>query len=70
MPPIDDAKLATKDDLSTLESALRSDMALLRADLGADIVAVRGEIVSLGRQMLLVQLTTMVMLGAWVAAIN
>ncbi|MEZ5230876.1 MAG: hypothetical protein R2710_30640 [Acidimicrobiales bacterium] len=77
MPPIDYDRLATKDDVAALGVELRGEMAVLRGemaelrgDMKTEIVAVRGEIVTLGRQLLLGQLTTMVMLGAWVAALN
>ncbi|MEZ5378825.1 MAG: hypothetical protein R2733_20155 [Acidimicrobiales bacterium] len=63
MPPIDYDRLATKDDVAALGVELRSELKL-------EITAVRGEIVTLGRQLLLGQLTTMVMLGAWVAAMH
>ncbi len=56
MPPIDYAQLATKRDLDALEAGLRGEL--------------KGDIANNLRVMLAAQVTTMMMLGAWVAAVT
>lgn len=84
MPPIDYAQLATKRDLDALGAELRGEMAELRgefAGLDGRFGGLRGEFAELRgeiktdmannlRIILAAQLTTMMMLGAWVAAVS
>ncbi len=62
MPPIDYDRLATKDDLAALSQELRGEMAELRGDIKSDLA-------NTTRLLFAAQLTTMVMLGAWVTAV-
>ncbi|MEM9561566.1 MAG: hypothetical protein AAGA93_03045 [Actinomycetota bacterium] len=63
MPPLDYDQLATKTDLDILGRELRAEMAELRGEL-------RGDLASNLRLMLAAQVTTMMMLGAWVTAVT
>ncbi len=62
MPPIDYDQLATKADLDIQARELRAEMAGLRAEIKADLA-------SNLRLMVAAQVTTMMMLGAWVTAV-
>ncbi|MEL6984180.1 MAG: hypothetical protein AAFO29_17270 [Actinomycetota bacterium] len=81
MPPLDYDKLATKADLDTLGRELRAEMAQLRAELRGESADFRGQLSELRgelksdlasnlRLMLVAQVTTMMMLGAWVTAVT
>ena len=62
MPPLDYDQLATRADLDLLGRELRAEMAQLRGELRTDLA-------SNLRTVIAAQLTTMMMLGAWVAAV-
>ncbi|MEZ5378816.1 MAG: hypothetical protein R2733_20110 [Acidimicrobiales bacterium] len=82
-PPIDYDRLATKDDLAALSQELRGEMTGLRgqiAEFRGEVAGLRGEVAELRgdiksdlanmtRLLFAAQLTTMVMLGAWVTAV-
>ena len=84
MPPIDYSQLATKRDLDAMRAELRGEMSELRGELSefrGDMSQLRGgmselrgelktDIANNLRYMLAAQLTTMVMLGAWVSAVT
>ncbi len=67
MPPIDYAQLATKRDLDTLEAKIDGGLAHEIAELGGSL---RTEMSSNLRLMFAMQLTTTMMLGAWVTAVT
>ena len=70
MPPLDYSSFATKRDLDALGTGLRGEMAELRGELKSDIAQLRTEGANNLRIMVGFQLATMMMLGAWVAAIT
>jgi hypothetical protein len=74
MPPIDYANLATKRDLDTFSAELRGEMSELGSGIRVEMAELRGDFKSdMGTNLRLTiagQLTTMMMLGAWVAAIT
>ncbi len=63
MPPLDYDQFATKADLDILGRELRAEIAALRGELKLGLAANL-------RTMLAAQLTTMVMLGAWITAVT
>lgn len=74
MPPLDYDQLATTADLDILGRELRAEMAAMRAEFQGELTGLRGEL-HLGlaknlRMMVAAQLTTMVMLGAWITAVT
>jgi DnaJ-domain-containing protein 1 len=74
MPPLDYDQLATTADLDILGRELRAEMSELRAELRGEMSGLRGELksdlASNLRLMLAAQVTTMMMLGAWVTAVT
>ena len=85
MPPLDYDQLATKADLDIVGRELRAEMTAMRAELQGELTAMRAEFqgeltglrgeLHLGlaknlRMMVAAQLTTMVMLGAWITAVT
>ena len=81
MPPIDWDRFATKADVDVSSRELRSEMAELRAELRGEMAQLRGEMAELRgemkiglasnlRLMLVGQLTTTMMLGAWITAVT
>ena len=63
MPPIDYSSLATKRDLDALSSELRGEIAEFRGALDSGLA-------NNLRLMIAAQLTTTMMLGAWVTAVS
>ena len=84
MPPIDYSQLATKQDLAAIDARLTGDMRQLRAEFGqlrGEFAELRGEFAELRgdlksdqanllKGVLAGQVTTMMMLGAWVTAVT
>ncbi len=77
MPPLDYDQLATKADLEILRRELRAEMGELRGEMGVlrgEMGGLRGEIktdlASNLRLMFMTQVTTMMMLGAWITAVT
>ena len=70
MPPIDYAQLATKRDLDTLEAKIDGGLAQVRGEIAELSGSLRSEMSSNLRLMFAMQLTTTMMLGAWVAAVT
>ena len=70
MPPIDYAQLATKRDLDTLEAKIDGGLAQVRGEIAELGGSLRTEMSSNLRLMFAMQLTTTMMLGAWVTAVT
>ncbi len=70
MPPLDYASLATHRDLQSLGQDLRGDMAQLRGEMAELRGEMKSELANHLKITIAAQLTTMVMLGAWVAALG
>lgn len=63
LPPLDYDQLATKADLDVLGRELRAEMAEVRGEIKTDLA-------SNLRLMFMTQVTTMMMLGAWITAVT
>ena len=70
MPPTDYDQLASNAELQLLGRELRAEMAELRGEMAELRGELKADLASNLRLMLAGQLTTMVMLGAWVAAVT
>ena len=70
MPPIDYSSLATKRDLDALSSELRGEVAELRGEVAEFRGALDSGLANNLRVMIAAQLTTTMMLGAWVTAVS
>ncbi len=74
MPPIDYDQFATGSDVDILGRELRAEMAELRSGLRAEMAELRADLkVGLASNLRLVlvgQLTSTMMLGAWVTAVT
>lgn len=70
MPPIDYSQLATKTDLEVQSRELRAEIAQLRAEMAELRGDLKLDLASNLRLLLIGQLTTMVMLGAWITAVT